>query len=90
MCNYKFFQNKKCECFPCHKTDKEEEFNCMMCFCPLYYIENCGGNFEILASGIKDCTYCLLPHYNYEYVIKKLTEYNKQLHIKNEDLHSIK
>ena len=82
MCNYKFFQNNNCECFPCHKIDNIKEFNCIMCFCPLYYIENCGGDYKILKNGIKDCTKCLLPHYNYEYVIKKLTEYNKQLHHK--------
>lgn len=25
--HYKFFQNKECEYFPCHKTDDPENFN---------------------------------------------------------------
>lgn len=34
--SYRFFQNKECEYFPCHKTENEEEFNCLFCYCPLY------------------------------------------------------
>jgi Zn-finger protein len=57
--SYKFFQNKECEYFPCHKTDKVDDFNCLFCFCPLYnQHENCGGGFKILPSGIKDCRGC--------------------------------
>lgn len=69
---YKFFQNKKCEFFPCHKTDNKKDFNCLMCFCPLYHINDCGGNFKILKNGLKDCTDCLIPHYKYDYIINKL------------------
>ena len=36
MANYDFNQNKACEYFPCHKTDKPEEFSCLFCYCPLY------------------------------------------------------
>ena len=61
--NYKFFQNKKCEYFPCHKIKNIEDFNCLFCYCPLYSLKDkCGGNFEYLDSGIKDCTNCNLPH----------------------------
>jgi Zn-finger protein len=70
--SYKFFQNKTCEYFACHKTENIENFNCLFCFCPLYTIKNCGGNFKILKNGIKDCTNCLIPHYNYDYVIDKI------------------
>ena len=34
--HYNFFQNKECEYFPCHKGVKEEDFNCLFCYCPLY------------------------------------------------------
>ncbi len=34
--NYKFFNHKNCEYFPCHKTNKPDEFNCLFCYCPLY------------------------------------------------------
>ena len=29
--NYKFFQNRDCEFFPCHKIENEDSFNCV-CF----------------------------------------------------------
>jgi len=77
--NYRFFQNKECQFFPCHKTEDLEGFNCLMCYCPLYYIPNCGGNFTYTKDGIKDCTDCLLPHYDYDHCVNKITEYNKSL-----------
>ena len=70
--NYKFFQHKECEFFPCHKTEDEENFNCLFCYCPLYALgENCGGNFKYTEDGIKDCSDCLVPHRkkNYEYIM---------------------
>ena len=42
--SYRFFQNKECEYFPCHKTENEEEFNCLFCYCPLYREKKCIGN----------------------------------------------
>lgn len=75
--SYKFFQNKKCEWFPCHHIDNLDNFNCMFCFCPLYDKE-CGGNYYILENGIKDCSNCLIPHTNYEYIIKKIIEFNNR------------
>ena len=63
MENYKYFQHKTCEYFPCHKTDKPEDFSCLFCYCPLYALgENCGGNFTYTENGIKDCSNCLRPH----------------------------
>ena len=73
--HYKFFQNKECEYFPCHKTEKTEDFNCLFCFCPLYAKgAQCGGNFTYTEKGIKNCTNCMFPHEreNYEKVIQKL------------------
>lgn len=66
--NYKFFQNKECEYFPCHKTTKPEDFNCLFCYCPLYCLgKDCGGNFKILDNGIKSCEDCILPHVRENY-----------------------
>ena len=63
MESYKFFQNTKCEYFPCHKCRDQENFNCLFCYCPLYALgENCGGNFSYTEQGIKDCSGCLRPH----------------------------
>ena len=75
--SYKFFQNKECEWFPCHSTQQIENFSCLMCFCPLYNFADCGGNFKLLKNGIKDCSGCMIPHYNYDYIIKKLSEKNE-------------
>lgn len=73
--NYRFFSHTECEYFPCHKTEKPEEFNCLFCFCPLYAKgEKCGGNFTYTERGIKNCSNCTFPHQkeNYEKVINKL------------------
>lgn len=77
MAHYDFFQNRACEYFPCHKTEREDEFSCLFCYCPLYALgKNCGGNCSYTASGIKDCSDCLLPHKreNYSYVCTKLKD----------------
>lgn len=75
--NYKFFNHKNCEFFPCHKTSKPDEFNCLFCYCPLYALgKNCGGNFKYTDKGIKDCSSCLLPHNksNYDYIMGKFQD----------------
>ena len=64
MNNYKFINHKDCEFFPCHKTNKPEEFNC-------------GGNFKYTPHGIKDCSNCNLPHVKevgYDHIQKKMLE----------------
>lgn len=69
--SYKYFENRACEYYPCHKM---ENMNCLFCYCPLYLTEECGGNYKILdPSGIKDCSNCTFPHHadNYEKVIEK-------------------
>ena len=73
--SYKFFQNKECEYFPCHNIKDTDNFNCLFCYCPLYLMgDKCGGNFEILKNGVKDCTNCTFPHRkdNYDKVIEKI------------------
>lgn len=74
--NYKFFQNVKCEYFPCHHINDTKHFNCLFCYCPLYILgDKCGGNPTYLSNGVKDCSQCITPHLsdNYDYIIKKLT-----------------
>lgn len=77
----KFMQNKKCEFFPCHNVSWEDQFNCLFCFCPLYHLKNCGGNYTFTESGIKNCENCTLPHKkeNYDYVINTLKETGSKL-----------
>lgn len=73
--HYKFFQNTECENFPCHKISSLENFNCLFCYCPLYFLGNkCGGNFKYTDKEIKSCIECSIPHEkkNYEEIIKKL------------------
>jgi len=60
--SHRFFRNHECRYFPCHKTDRPEEFNCLFCFCPLYFLDDCGGDGILLDSGIKDCSGCMVPH----------------------------
>ncbi|MBR5572793.1 MAG: cysteine-rich small domain-containing protein [Oscillospiraceae bacterium] len=75
--SYRFYQNRECEYFPCHKVSNEEEFNCLFCFCPLYALgSGCGGNCTYTKEGIKDCSACLLPHSpkGYDYITDKFKE----------------
>ena len=77
---YKFFQNKKCEYFPCHKGIPEADFNCLFCYCPLYTLgKSCGGNCEFLKNGIKSCMNCNFPHQrnNYDKIIARFQEIAK-------------
>ncbi len=77
MEHYKFFQNEKCEYFPCHKCGKTENFSCLFCYCPLYALgDQCGGNFSYTEGGIKDCSNCLVPHKreNYDYMMGKMKD----------------
>ena len=68
MEHYKFFQNRDCEYFPCHKGVEASEFNCLFCYCPLYAMaERCGGCFSYTESGIKDCSACVRPHIRQNY-----------------------
>ena len=75
MEQYKFFQNVACEYFPCHQGVKEEAFNCLFCYCPLYALgDQCGGSFVYLENGGKDCSGCLKPHRagNYDKIMEKM------------------
>ncbi len=75
--HYKFFCNRECEYFPCHKGVDPERFNCLFCYCPLYALgEKCGGNFSYTASGIKDCSGCTVPHIpeNYSRIIARFAD----------------
>ena len=79
--HYKYFSHKECEFFPCHKCDDVDNFNCLFCYCPLYFLgDKCGGNSKYLPNGIKDCSNCMLPHKreNYDYIIGKFSEYNNK------------
>lgn len=72
--SYRFFQNKDCEYFPCHKVSDSCDFSCLFCYCPLYALgDKCGGNFTYTEKGIKDCGNCLIPHRpaGYDYVLSK-------------------
>ncbi|WP_022765447.1 ATP-binding cassette domain-containing protein [Butyrivibrio sp. XPD2006] len=70
-----FFINRACKSFPCHDVP-EDEFNCMFCYCPLYDMKDCGGDYTYNDKGIKNCKNCSFPHFkdNYPVVIKKLKE----------------
>ncbi len=73
--NFRFFQNRECEYFPCHKNVKEEEFNCLFCFCPLYLLkEACGGQMRYSAD-VKDCSQCTKVHdlQGYDHVMSKIS-----------------
>ena len=78
--SYKFFENRECEYFPCHKLDGD--FNCLFCYCPMYGYEDCPGTGTYVKKNgrrVKVCTDCTFPHKpeNYEEVIKFLHRKSK-------------
>lgn len=77
--SYRFYNNKDCQYLPCHEVKNVDEFNCMFCYCPLYFMGECGGNHKD-NNGIKDCSDCLIPHKpnGYDYMNKKIMEYNEK------------
>ena len=75
--SHRFFENRECQYFPCHKGLKD--FNCLFCYCPLYLLKDkCGGNFKYTKNGVKDCSACMLPHAEggYDYVLEKIRGMN--------------
>ncbi|MBF0481152.1 MAG: metal-binding protein [Desulfovibrionaceae bacterium] len=71
--SFRFFRNTACAYFPCHRGQDRETFNCLFCYCPLYFLDDCGGDFS-LRRGVKDCTACVRPHAEggYETVLARL------------------
>ena len=69
--HYRWFTNKECEYYPCHEF---EGINCLFCFCPLYFNDDCGGEYIILKNGIKDCSSCFIPHSaeGYDHIVEQL------------------
>lgn len=70
----RFFANKKCEFYPCHKSG--EDINCLFCYCPLY-TSDCPGNYHMIEKDgrkVKSCIDCIFPHIpeNYDKVISFL------------------
>ena len=77
MEHYRFYQNKECEYFPCHRCKDASDFNCLFCYCPLYALgDGCGGNFTYTDQGIKDCSGCLRPHRadSYDNIMKDMSK----------------
>ena len=73
--SHRFFQNTSCQYFPCHSQADRETFNCLFCFCPLYFLQDCGGE-AVVRQGVKDCTLCLRPHRpeGYDSIVARLRE----------------
>ncbi len=73
--SHAYFANKDCAYFPCHKGADPDFFNCLFCFCPLYFLPDCGGD-HVVVKGVKDCSDCLKPHQpgGYERIIGILKE----------------
>lgn len=77
MSSERYFQNRDCTYFPCHKGADTDNFNCLFCYCPLYALgDKCGGAFSYTENGVKDCSHCLKPHRaeNYDVILEKMTQ----------------
>ena len=74
--SYKYFENRDCKYYPCHNM---QNINCLFCYCPLYSLEHCPGNYEYIdvqGKKVKSCMDCTFPHEekNYEIVIQFLSK----------------
>lgn len=81
------FSNIGCDYFPCHTWEREEPFNCMFCYCPLYVLgPACGGAYQYTKRGIKDCSKCLVPHApgGYAHIRAKIPEVLALMEEKND------
>lgn len=75
--SYRFFENRDCRYFPCHKG--LSDFNCLFCYCPLYFLDDCPGTPDTITHNgvkIRDCSSCVFPHRpeNYGEIMKCLKE----------------
>ena len=73
----RYFCNRECECYPCHRGI--DDLHCLFCYCPLFHIQNCPGNYvmtEIGGKQVKDCSDCIFPHLpkNYDKIIDILNK----------------
>ena len=73
--SYRFFSNKECKYYPCHKDI--EEINCLFCYCPMFHLPSCPGNLEYIEKNgkmIRKCTGCTYVHKaeNYDNIMKVL------------------
>lgn len=73
--SYRFFENRDCKYYPCHKGIND--INCLFCYCPMYRYSDCPGEPRYIEKGnrtIKVCTECTFPHRpeNYDKVIEFL------------------
>ena len=58
-----FFANRDCRFYPCHEHD--DDINCMFCYCPLYHLDDCPGEYVMTEKDgrmIKNCKDCTYPH----------------------------
>lgn len=64
--SYRFFENSACKYYPCHQG--LDELNCLFCYCPLYHLKSCPGNY---GTSTKICTDCTFPHQpeNYDVIV---------------------
>lgn len=75
----KFFANRECEHYPCHQC--AEDINCLFCFCPLYSMTNCPGQYKMIEKNgkkIKSCIDCSFPHRaeNYDKIMQVIKYQN--------------
>ena len=79
--SHQFFSNRECKYFPCHPEPDRNRFNCLFCYCPLYFLgDQCGGHFRYGgAKGAKNCAGCPLPHFPeyYDIIVSKLKEHKE-------------
>ncbi len=77
--SHRFFANKACRYYPCHEM--KGELNCLFCYCPLYFLKDCGGDCSFTKKGVKDCSACLKIHEEdgWAFIQHRLVEENRRI-----------
>lgn len=61
--SYKYFKNKDCKYFPCHKG-LSDDFNCLFCYCPMYSMPNCPGSKTYIEKNGKKSRYAQIVRFH--------------------------
>lgn len=72
--SYKFFANRSCKFFPCHKG--LYDLNCIWCYCPIFQYRETNAICQVCGP----CEQCTFPHRpkNYDKMIKMLKHYQME------------
>ncbi|MBQ9550542.1 MAG: metal-binding protein [Lachnospiraceae bacterium] len=79
MNSFKYFENRECRYYPCHDMPGDKGVNCLFCYCPLFHLNDCPGEYHYIEKNgriRKSCVDCSYIHDedNYREILKLLRD----------------